>query len=153
MTGLKAETEYKYKIQAHYNDGTSSLWTDAKKVTTKPIYHQVGDLADFLKDAKVGTPVAIADGALACVGVLGDGRTIVTKDNNGYADKDVLGDGEIDFVMQRTSFMRGHEKWDQSNWILVELPEPISEDQQAEIVGFTLGGVAGTNTKVKCQSW
>lgn len=147
VTGLKADTEYKYKIQAHYNDGTSSLWTDAKKVTTKPIYQQVNDLAGFLKDAKVGTPVAIADGALACVGVLGDGRTIVTKDNNGYADKDVLGDGEIDFVMDRTSFMRGR-KWDQSNWILVELPEPISEDLQAEIVGRTLGGVAGTMADV-----
>lgn len=116
-------------------------------MTTKPIYQQVNDLTGFLKDAKVGTPVAIADGALACVGVLGDGRTIVTKDNNGYADKDVLGDGEIDFVMDRTSFMRGR-KWDQSNWILVELPEPISEDQQAEIVGRTLGGVAGTMADV-----
>lgn len=147
VTGLKADTEYKYRLQANYNDGTSSLWTDVKKVATKPVYHQVDDLADFLKGAKVGTPVAIADGALTCVGVLGDGRTIVTKDNNGYADKDVLGNDEIDFVMSRTSFMRGR-KWDQSNWILVELPEPISEDQKAEIVGNTLKGVAGTMADV-----
>lgn len=143
-TGLDPATSYRVKIQASYLDGTYSEWTSPKIATTDQIDNIEPSLADLFKNAAVGDPISVKDGTLACVGVMGDGRTIITKDNNGYADKDVAADGEIDFVMQRTSFMRGHDEWDQSNWVALTLPEPLSDDMQVEIMGRSLNGVGGT---------
>lgn len=148
VTGLKPCTEYKFKLQANYMDGTSSEWSQSKKVTTKNVEVSAASLGNFLQNAEVGTPVAVSDGTLTCIGVLGDGRTLITKDENGYPDKDFMAANEVDYVMSRTSFMRGHDTWDQSNWILVELPEPMSTSQQADIVGHSLNGVGGTLSDV-----
>ncbi|MDO4512261.1 MAG: M6 family metalloprotease domain-containing protein [Bacteroidales bacterium] len=148
VTGLKPGTEFKYELQAHYLDGTSSEWTAPKRVVTKPVQLNSSSLGDFLLNAEVGTPVTLSDGTLTCMGVLGDGRTLITKDDNGYPLKSEPMAGQVDYVMRRTSFMRGHDAWDESNWILVELPEPISVADQSAMMGRSLSGVGGTISDV-----
>lgn len=143
---LTPTTKYRFRLLANYRDGTSSPWTEVKSATTALKTTGTFSVGSLLQYAEVGMPIAIPAGKLSCVGVLGDGRTLITKDDNGYLDKDVPDTDEIDFVMRRTSFMRGHAEWDQSNWIAVTLPEALTETEQTDIVGHTLGAVRGTLT-------
>ncbi len=146
VKGLMPRTKYRFRLSANYRDGTSSDWTEEKSATTLFKTNGTFSIGSLLQYAEVGSPIAIPNGKLSCVKVLGDGRTLITKDNNGYLNKDKADTDEVDFVMRRTSFMRGRTAWDQSNWVVVTLPEAMSESDQADIVGHSLNGVRGTLT-------
>ena len=63
------------------------------------------------------------------------------KDDNGYANPYVKGEGEIDYV-ELSQLM--NRDYDQSNWVALTLPESSESEFTYKLIGSKLTGVKGT---------
>lgn len=93
-------------------------------------------LTDVISNSRLDVDhyYSICDSSLTCARVSADGRTIYAKDYGQYATPDIP-------TEQQTDVLKG--TYDQSNWVVLNLPEPLDSAQCAAYRGHQLTGVKG----------
>ena len=101
-------------------------------------------LTDVVSNPRFGVDryYSICDSSLTCARVSADGRTIYAKDSTRYARQDVMGEGQIDYIKSQ-HLMPDSVVYDQSNWVLIHLPQPLDSLQKNNFVGRKLKNVGG----------
>ena len=101
-------------------------------------------LTDVVSNPRFGVDryYSICDSSLTCARVSADGRTIYAKDSTRYARQDVMGEGQIDYIKSQ-HLMPDSVAYDQSNWVLIHLPQPLDSLQKTDFVGRRLKNVGG----------
>lgn len=101
-------------------------------------------LTDVVSNPRFGVDryYSICDSSLTCARVSADGRTIYAKDSTRYARQDVMGEGQIDYIKSQ-HLMPDSVAYDQSNWVLIHLPQPLDSLQKNNFVGRKLKNVGG----------
>ena len=101
-------------------------------------------LTDVISNSRldVNHYYSICDSSLTCARVSADGRTIYAKDSTRYARQDVMGEGQIDYIKSQ-HLMPDSVAYDQSNWVLIHLPQPLDSLQKNNFVGRKLKNVGG----------
>ncbi|MBQ0115993.1 MAG: hypothetical protein KBT10_09010, partial [Bacteroidales bacterium] len=85
---------------------------------------------------------------IACAYLTSDYRegyvSLICKDDNGYANKDVKGDDAVDYILS-LSGLETRTSQDQSNWIVLNLPEDkvTSTSDLYDLAGKTIVGAQG----------
>ena len=95
-------------------------------------------LAQLVNKPADDTKYNITD--LTCVNIIDNAGLLICKDNNGSASKDVTENGWIDY-MQQVSGLTVPDKYDQSNWIALRLPQ--GESLSSDMILKPLTGVKG----------
>lgn len=85
----------------------------------------------------------IAGHSLTCVFVSRDGKTIYAKDDNMCATPDVIASGEVDYLKTQTSILGNAEECDQSNWVAIQLAQPLDSTSRKQYPGHYLNPVTG----------
>lgn len=101
-------------------------------------------LTDVISNSRLDVDhyYSICDSSLTCARVSADGRTIYAKDSTRYARQDVMGEGQIDYIKSQ-HLMPDSVAYDQSNWVLIHLPQPLDSLQKTNFVGRKLKNVGG----------
>lgn len=101
-------------------------------------------LTDVISNSRLDVDhyYSICDSSLTCARVSADGRTIYAKDSTRYARQDVMGEGQIDYIKSQ-HLMPDSVAYDQSNWVLIHLPQPLDSLQKNNFVGRKLKNVGG----------
>lgn len=101
-------------------------------------------LTDVISNSRLDVDhyYSICDSSLTCARVSADGRTIYAKDSTRYARQDVMGEGQIDYIKSQ-HLMPDSVAYDQSNWVLIHLPQPLDSLQKTDFVGRMLKNVGG----------
>lgn len=101
-------------------------------------------LTDVISNSRLDVDhyYSICDSSLTCARVSADGRTIYAKDSTRYARQDVKGEGQIDYIKSQ-HLMPDSVAYDQSNWVLIHLPQPLDSLQKTNFVGRKLKNVGG----------
>lgn len=101
-------------------------------------------LTDVISNSRLDVDhyYSICDSSLTCARVSADGRTIYAKDSTRYARQDVMGEGQIDYIKSQ-HLMPDSVTYDQSNWVLIHLPQPLGSLQKTNFVGRRLKNVGG----------
>ena len=101
-------------------------------------------LTDVISNSRLDVDhyYSICDSSLTCARVSADGRTIYAKDSTRYARQDVMGEGQIDYIKLQ-HLMPDSVAYDQSNWVLIHLPQPLDSLQKTDFVGRRLKNVGG----------
>lgn len=101
-------------------------------------------LTDVISNSRLDVDhyYSICDSSLTCSRVSADGRTIYAKDSTRYARQDVIGQGQIDYIKSQ-HLMPDSVAYDQSNWVLIHLPQPLDSLQKTNFVGRRLKNVGG----------
>lgn len=101
-------------------------------------------LTDVISNSRLDVDhyYSICDSSLTCARVSADGRTIYAKDSTRYARQDVMGGGQIDYIKSQ-HLMPDSVAYDQSNWVLIHLPQPLDSLQKNNFVGRKLKNVGG----------
>ena len=101
-------------------------------------------LTDVISNSRLDVDhyYSICDSSLTCARVSADGRTIYAKDSTRYARQDVMGEGQIDYIKSQ-HLMPDSVTYDQSNWVLIHLPQPLDSLQKTNFVGRRLKNVGG----------
>lgn len=101
-------------------------------------------LTDVISNSRLDVDhyYSICDSSLTCARVSADGRTIYAKDSTRYARQDVMGEGQIDYIKLQ-HLMPDSVAYDQSNWVLIHLPQPLDSLQKTNFVGRRLKNVGG----------
>lgn len=101
-------------------------------------------LTDVISNSRLDVDhyYSICDSSLTCARVSADGRTIYAKDSTRYARQDVMGEGQIDYIKSQ-HLMPDSVAYDQSNWVLIHLPQPLDSLQKNNFVGRNLKNVGG----------
>ena len=101
-------------------------------------------LTDVISNSRLDVDhyYSICDSSLTCARVSADGRTIYAKDSTRYARQDVIGEGQIDYIKSQ-HLMPDSVTYDQSNWVLIHLPQPLDSLQKTNFVGRRLKNVGG----------
>ena len=101
-------------------------------------------LTDVISNSRLDVDhyYSICDSSLTCARVSADGRTIYAKDSTRYALQDVMGEGQIDYIKSQ-HLMPDSVAYDQSNWVLIHLPQPLDSLQKNNFVGRKLKNVGG----------
>lgn len=101
-------------------------------------------LTDVISNSRLDVDhyYSICDSSLTCARVSADGRTIYAKDSTCYARQDVMGEGQIDYIKSQ-HLMPDSVAYDQSNWVLIHLPQPLDSLQKTNFVGRRLKNVGG----------
>ena len=101
-------------------------------------------LTDVISNSRLDVDhyYSICDSSLTCARVSADGRTIYAKDSTRYARQDVMGEGQIDYIKSQ-HLMPDSVAYDQSNWVLIHLPQPLDSLQKNDFVGRRLKNVGG----------
>ena len=101
-------------------------------------------LTDVISNSRLDVDhyYSICDSSLTCARVSADGRTIYAKDSTRYARQDVMGEGQIDYIKSQ-HLMPDSVVYDQSNWVLIHLPQPLDSLQKTNFVGRRLKNVGG----------
>lgn len=101
-------------------------------------------LTDVISNSRLDVDhyYSICDSSLTCARVSADGRTIYAKDSTRYARQDVMGEGQIDYIKSQY-LMPDSVAYDQSNWVLIHLPQPLDSLQKTNFVGRRLKNVGG----------
>lgn len=101
-------------------------------------------LTDVISNSRLDVDhyYSICDSSLTCARVSADGRTIYAKDSTRYARQDVMGEGQIDYIKSQ-HLMPDSVAYDQSNWVLIHLPQPLDSLQKTNLVGRILKNVGG----------
>lgn len=86
---------------------------------------------------------SICDSTLTCARVSADGRTIYAKDDTPYARQDTVAPGQTDYI-KKCGLMPDTVAYDQSNWVLLHLPQALDSAQRVALVGYKLKNVGGT---------
>ena len=104
-------------------------------------------LTDVISNPRLGVNhyYSISDSALTCMRVSADGRTVYAKDASLHARQDTIADGQIDYVKTH-GLMPDSVAYDQSNWVLIHLPQPLDSVQRAELTGRRMKNVGGVLT-------
>lgn len=92
------------------------------------------------QDVIVGNAYTIADQYLTVAYVGKDFRTIYCKDDNGFANKSIITEGQRDFI---ATHFEGQSAHDQSNWIVITLPRELTQ-ADGEWEGRAITGITGT---------
>lgn len=101
-------------------------------------------LTDVISNSRLDVDhyYSICDSSLTCARVSADGRTIYAKDSTRYARQDVIGEGQIDYIKSQ-HLMPDSVAYDQSNWVLIHLPQPLDSLQKTNFVGRRLKNLGG----------
>lgn len=101
-------------------------------------------LTDVISNSRLDVDhyYSICDSSLTCARVSADGRTIYAKDSTRYVRQDVMGEGQIDYIKSQ-HLMPDSVAYDQSNWVLIHLPQPLDSLQKTNFVGRRLKNVGG----------
>ena len=101
-------------------------------------------LTDVISNSRLDVDhyYSICDSSLTCARVSADGCTIYAKDSTRYARQDVIGEGQIDYIKSQ-HLMPDSVTYDQSNWVLIHLPQPLDSLQKTNFVGRRLKNVGG----------
>ena len=101
-------------------------------------------LTDVLSNPRLAVDhyYSICDSSLTCARVSADGRTIYAKDSSLYARQDAIAEGQIDYIKAQ-HLMPDTATYDQSNWVLIHLPQPLDSLQKTTFVGRKLKNVGG----------
>lgn len=101
-------------------------------------------LTDVINNSRLDVDhyYSICDSSLTCARVSADGRTIYAKDSTRYVRQDVIGEGQIDYIKSQ-HLMPDSVAYDQSNWVLIHLPQPLDSLQKTNFVGRRLKNVGG----------
>lgn len=101
-------------------------------------------LTDVISNSRLDVDhyYSICDSSLTCARVSADGRTIYAKDSTRYARQDVMGEGQIDYIKSQ-HLMPDSVAYDQSNWVLIHLPQPLDSLQKTNFVGRRLKNLGG----------
>lgn len=113
-------------------------------------------LTDVISNPRLGVNhyYSISDSSLTCVRVSADGRTVYAKDASLYVRQDTIADGQIDYVKAQ-HLMPDTIAYDQSNWVLIHLPQPLDSVQNAELTGRRMknvGGVLKSKTNLEFEA-
>ena len=111
--------------------------TVTKRSVEKTLAELVNDNDIVLRNA-----YTIADDYLTCVYVGKDSRTIYCKDDNCYADKSIMSEGQRDFIAEHFA---GQSTHDQSNWIAITLPRELTTGD-GNWCGRNITGITGMVT-------
>lgn len=113
-----------------------------------PIMPELVDLATLVSEGKTGKDYQIVDGDLTAVHLSGDGKRLYCKDNNKYATPSVIGPDQVDYIFDRTSLMyeSGRTYYDQSNWVVLQLPENSDDEFSLYLLDYPLNNVIGKLT-------
>lgn len=109
--------------------------TVIKQSVNKTLAQLVSD-----QDVIVGNAYTIADQYLTVAYVGKDFRTIYCKDDNGFANKSIITEGQRDFI---ANHFEGQSAHDQSNWIAITLPRELTQ-ADGEWKGHAITGITGT---------
>lgn len=101
-------------------------------------------LTDVISNSRLDVDhyYSICDSSLTCARVSADGSTIYAKDSTRYVRQDVMGEGQIDYIKSQ-HLMPDSVAYDQSNWVLIHLPQPLDSLQKNNFVGRRLKNVGG----------
>lgn len=101
-------------------------------------------LTDVISNSRLDVDhyYSICDSSLTCARVSTDGCTIYAKDSTRYARQDVMDEGQIDYIKSQ-HLMPDSVTYDQSNWVLIHLPQPLDSLQKTNFVGRRLKNVGG----------
>lgn len=101
-------------------------------------------LTDVISNSRLDVDhyYSICDSSLTCARVSADGSTIYAKDSTRYVRQDVMGEGQIDYIKSQ-HLMPDSVAYDQSNWVLIHLPQPLDSLQKTNFVGRRLKNVGG----------
>ncbi len=100
-------------------------------------------LAELLASGDTEKTYNVTD--LTSVEVVNGDRLLICKDNNGYASKDAIAEGYVDFMHNTSGLtMSVPETYDQSNWIGLRIPD--GENVSQSIMNCPLKGVVGKLT-------
>ena len=101
-------------------------------------------LTDILNSSRLqeNRYYTIADSTLTCMRVSADGKTLYAKDVSSYAHPDTIADGQVDFIKEN-GLMPDSVAYDQSNWALIRLPQPLDTTQMKQMTGKRLKNVGG----------
>ena len=127
-----------YSIPVATNSSTvpaKTALTVIKQSADKTLAQLVSD-----QDVIVGNTYTIADQYLTVAYIAKDYRTIYCKDDNGYAGKSVITNGQRDFI---ANHFEGQSNHDQSNWIAITLPRELTQSD-GDWLGQAITGITGT---------
>ena len=97
-------------------------------------------LAQLVASGIVGNTYRVTD--LTGVDVVDHDQLLICKDNNGYADKDVIAQDYIDFMHTTGGLtLPVPDNYDQSNWIGLRLPQ--GQEPLSNVLGSPLTNVVG----------
>ncbi|MDO4510313.1 MAG: S8 family serine peptidase [Bacteroidales bacterium] len=101
-------------------------------------------LTDILTNQRLSANryYSIADSTLTCMRLSADGRTIFAKADSPYARQDSIAPGQVDYIKAQ-GLMAASQPYDQSNWLLLHLPQAIDSTQRTAFVGRRLRNVGG----------
>lgn len=101
-------------------------------------------LTDVISNSRLDVDhyYSICDSSLTCARVSADGSTIYAKDSTRCVRQDVMGEGQIDYIKSQ-HLMPDSVAYDQSNWVLIHLPQPLDSLQKNNFVGRRLKNVGG----------
>ena len=85
---------------------------------------------------------SITDSTLTCMRVSADGKTIYAKDASAYSTLDTIAPGQVDYIKEK-GLMPDSAAYDQSNWLLLRLPQPLDSLQMKQMPGKRLKNVGG----------
>ncbi len=100
-------------------------------------------LAQIVNDPSVvaGKQYRIVDDNLIGAYLSNDSKYIFCKDDNGFTNKKEMTTGQTDFMTEH-GWHKGN--WDQSNWIVLNVPAETELTQSQDPTGHKLSGVRGT---------
>ena len=95
-----------------------------------------GAFAEVLGNDNVGNrPMVSVEDQLTIVHVTDDGKTIYAKDDNGFAKKDEWPYQPSASQVANNKVFDNPEKFDQSNWVALNLKEEVSSSQLEGLIG------------------
>lgn len=135
------------------NQNYTFTFTDNTKGTYTAVFEaQSASLAQATANGANNEFFNLTD--LTCVTMLPNYKdgyySFFCKDNNGFANKDVKGDGEVDYVLLSSALSKERYDHDQSNWIAINIPAAYVPSMAAAtaLVGKTISaGAEGRLTR------
>jgi hypothetical protein len=118
------------------NDVSYKLDDNVCNVTT-PL-----SLAELVSEGEEGVKYSVSD-ILTCAYITNDGMTIYAKDDNAFAMKDVWPYVPSSEQSGGNLIYDDPSTFDQSNWVAINLLEPLSTNQLATYLNHKISGVTG----------
>lgn len=137
MTSVELDPAKIYRV---YVGGARSYFYEVAFRTPLPDEKTLAELVDAGVEQQHYKIVA---GDLRLVYVSGDSKKLYCKDDNQFASKSIIEEGQIDYVKTKAGLQNGD--WDQSNWVVLYNSAGWS-NEVVPLMGRRLKGVSGQFT-------
>ena len=134
MTSIELDPAKIYRV---YVGGARSYFYEVAFRTPLPDEKTLAELVDAGVEQQHYKIVA---GDLRLVYVSGDSKKLYCKDDNQFASKSIIEEGQIDYVKTKAGLQNGD--WDQSNWVVLYNSAGWS-NEVVPLMGRRLKGVSG----------